>query len=200
MGALDASGPQPQLSHPVTEAAVRILILDCDDRRRGRRAEALLNRGVLVDQAAESLRATTLWKAGAYDLVLVELRGADAGCTTFITSVQGECSRQKFGFYLAQRPYLTPSAEQCRRSLHDQEPHDLMVAGQSEYLAFHQGNRLLVATRRIAAARQLARLQAQTRQFPRAQEVREDVPPAIPASDPVILAHQVLGGTKLQPS
>lgn len=192
MEALDVSGPQPQLSHPVTDAAVRILLLDCDDLRRGRRAEALLNHGVLVDQAAKSLNATNLWKAGAYDLVLVELRGADAGCTAFISSVQGERVRQKFGFYLACRPYLTASAEHCRRSLQE---HAEDVAVESAGKSCRQdGNRLLVATKRIAAARQLARVQAQTQHFQRTQEPRDDNSRAIPASDPVTLARQVLGG------
>lgn len=190
----DVSSPQPQLSHPgTTDAAVRILLLDCDDRRRARRVEALLNRGVLVDQAAESMRATTLWMPGAYDLVLVELRGADAGCTTFISSIQGQCSRQKFGFYIGQRPYLTASAEQGRRWLQD---HFARNAGEGMEpdSACHYGNRLFVATRRITAARQLARLQAQTQQLPRTPEVREGNPEKTSISDAVTLARQVLGG------
>ena len=60
MEPLHASLPQPQrlLSHPPQEAAKRILLLDCDDRRRVVRAEALMNRGVLVDRAAAKARRT----------------------------------------------------------------------------------------------------------------------------------------------
>lgn len=197
MEAFNASGPQPRLLFPVTDAAVRILLLDGDDRRRGRRAEALLDRGVLVDQAAGSLSATTLWKAGAYDLVLVDLRGADAGCTKFISSVQGECSRQKFGFYVAHRPYLTASAEQCRLSL----TNDAVIEDHSEAPGFQRGDRILVATKRIAAARQLARMQAQAQLSPRVPQVPAVSSHGIATSDAVTLARQILGGgAKPQPS
>lgn len=104
------SQPQRLLSHAPQDAAKRILLLDCDDRRRHVRAEALIERGVLVDRAAETMVARTLWKPGAYDLVLIDLRGADADCAAFIAYVQGKCAHQKFAFYLAQRPYVTASA------------------------------------------------------------------------------------------
>jgi len=114
------SQPQRLLSHAPQDAAERILLLDCDDRRRHVRAEALIERGVLVDRAAETMVARTLWKPGAYDLVLIDLRGADADCAAFIAFVQGEFPHQKFGFYLAQRPYVTASAAECRSSMHQQ--------------------------------------------------------------------------------
>ncbi len=189
MEALHASVPP----HFVGDAAVRILLLDCDRQRRDRRAEALVSRGALVDQAAESLTAKTLWKPGTYDLVLVELRGADAGCTAFISSVQGECSRQKFGFYLARPPYLTNSAAQCRRSLLEHKPQPVVVEDQAEDRRHHR-TPLFVATKRIAAARQLGRGQTQIQPDPRMQGLREDNPHRTPASDAVTLARRVLDG------
>ena len=195
MEALHASLPQPQLLHSAADAAERILLLDCDHQRRKLRAEALVNRGVLVDQAAESVTAKTLWRPGIYDLVLVELRGADAGCTAFIAFVQGGCSRQKFGFYLVRPPYLTASAEQCRTTLQKHTTQKGVVQYRSEGpVSRHDGTRLLVATKGIAAARQLARRQAQTQQERGMQVLREGNLKGIPASDPLTLAQRVLGG------
>jgi len=59
MEPLHAIAPQPPRlpSHPPQDAAKRILLLDRDDRRREVRAEALINRGVLVDRAAETVVA-----------------------------------------------------------------------------------------------------------------------------------------------
>ena len=180
------SQPQHLLSHAPQDAAKRILLLDCDDRRRQVRAEALIERGVLVDRAAETMVARTLWKPGAYDLVLIDLRGADADCAAFIAFVQGECAHQKFGFYLAQRPYVTASIAECRSSM-------LRGAGAGhDSGATRTPGRTSVteAARRIAALRQAARLNAQPRKEPQA-EVREERP----ASDAVKLASRLLGGS-----
>jgi len=157
MEPLHASVPQ--------DAAKRILLLDFDNRRREIRAEALINRGVLVDRAAETVVARTLWKPGTYDLVLIDLRGADADCATFIAFVQGECAHQKFGFYLAQRPYVTASAAECRSSMLRR-----VGAGHDPDATRSPGRTSVTeAARRIAALRQAARLNAQPRKEPQAE-------------------------------
>jgi len=189
MEPLHASVPQ--------DAAKRILLLDFDNRRREIRAEALINRGVLVDRAAETVVARTLWKPGTYDLVLIDLRGADPDCATFIAFVQGECAHQKFGFYVPQRPYVTASAAECRSSMHQQT---LRRAGadhdpSADPTRSPGGAGVAEAARRIAALRQSARLNAQAREEPQAPEVREERFPAISASDAVKLAGRVLGGS-----
>ncbi len=199
MEPLHASVPQPQrrLSHPPQEAAKRVLLLDCDDRRREVRAEALINRGVLVDYAAKTVVARTLWKPGTYDLVLIDLRGADADCATFIAFVQGECAHQKFGFYLAQRPYVTASAAECRSSMHQQTLRRAVADHDpsADPTRSPGGTGVAEAARRIAALRQSARLNAQAREEPQAPEVREERFPGISASDAVKLAGRVLGGS-----
>ena len=198
MEPLHAFAPQPQgrLSHPPQDAAKRILLLDCDNRRREIRAEALLNRGILVDCAATTVLARTLWKPGTYHLVLIDLRGADADCATFIASVQGECAHQKFGFYLAQPPYVTASVAECRSSMHQQK---LRRAGtdqdrSADPLCSPGGTGVAEAARRIAALRQSARLNAQAREEPQALEGREGRFPPISESD-AAMARRVLGGS-----
>ena len=198
MEPLHASAPQPQgrLSHPPQDAAKRILLLDCDDRRREVRAEALLNRGILVDRASTTVVARTLWKPGTYDLVLIDLRGADADCATFVASVQGECAHQKFGFYLAQPPYVTASVAECRSSMHQQklrraEAHQDRSADPTRSPG---GTGVAEAARRIAARKQSARLHAQAREEPQALEGREGRFPPIFESDAARLARRVLGG------
>ena len=194
-----ASVPQPQrlLSHPPQEAAKRILLLDCDDQRRVVRAEALMNRGVLVDRAAETVVARTLWKPGTYDLVLIDLRGADADCATFVASVQGECAHQKFGFYLAQPPYVTASVAECRSSMHQQKLRRAVADRDpsADPTRGPGGTGVAEAARRIAALRQSARLNAQAREEPQAFENREGRFPPISESDAARLARRVLGGS-----
>ncbi len=199
MEPLHAIAPQPQRlpSHPPQDAAKRVLLLDRDDRRREVRAEALINRGILVDRAAETVVARTLWKPSAYDLVLIDLRGADADCATFIAFVQGECPHQKFGFYLAQRPYVTASAAECRSSIH----HQTLRRGVADHDPSTDPSRgpggtgVTEAARRIAALRQSARLRAQAREKPQAPEVQEEPFPEISASEAARLARRVLGGS-----
>jgi hypothetical protein len=199
MEPLHASAPQPQgrVLHPPQDAAKRILLLDCDNRRREIRAEALLNRGILVGRAAKTGVARTLWKPGTYDLVLIDLRGADTDCATFIADVQSECAHQKFGFYLAQPPYVTASAVECRSSMHQQK---LRRAGadqdrSADPLRSPGSTGVAEAARRIANLRQSARLNAQAREEPQALEGREGRSPPVSESDAVRLARRVLGGS-----
>jgi hypothetical protein len=196
MEPLHAFAPQPQgrLSHPPQDAAKRILLLDCDNRRREIRAEALLNRGILVDCAATTVLARTLWKPGTYHLVLIDLRGADADCATFIASVQGECAHQKFGFYLAQPPYVTASVAECRSSMHQQKLRRADQDRSADPLCSPGGTGVAEAARRIAALRQSARLNAQAREEPQALEGREGRFPPISESD-AAMARRVLGGS-----
>ena len=185
---MEVSQPQRLLSHAPQDAAKRILLLDCDDRRRHVRAEALIERGVLVDRAAETMVARTLWQPGAYDLVLIDLRGADADCAAFIAFVQGECAHQKFGFYLAQRPYVTASAAECRSSMRQQAPHHAGADHYPDATRNPGSSGVAEASRRIAALRRTARLNAQVRKEPQASEVREERFPGISASEVAKLA------------
>lgn len=180
------SQPQHLLSHAPQDAAKRVLLLDCDDRRRHVRAEALIGRGVLVDRAAETMVARTLWKPGAYDIVLIDLRGADADCAKFIAFVQGECAHQKFGFYLAQSPYVTASAAECRRSMHQETPLHAGADHESDAIRSAGSTGVGEAARRIAALRRTARLNAEARKEPLA--AREERFPGVSASDAAKLA------------
>jgi hypothetical protein len=196
MEQLPASLPQP-LSHPPQDAAKRILLLDCDTRRRELRAEALVNLGVLVDRAAETIVARTLWKPGLYDLVLIELRGADADCAAFIACVHGECAAQKFGFYVAKPPFVTASVEKCRSSMEEQMS-DPMTAQQRRGDPFHStdGTGLVAACQRIATVRQLGRVRAQAREVERQPEIREERSRGVSASEAIRLAGRILDGSQ----
>lgn len=181
---------------PLQDAAKRILLLDCDNRRREVRAEALMSRGALVDCAAETVVARTLWKPNTYDLLLIDMRGADTDCAAFISFVHEECSQQKVGFYVAEPPYVTASVAECRKSIR-QQTLGSAVAGRDQLAvpARRPGETgLSVAIRRIAASRQSARLRTQVREQPQGEEVREERSRGVSASDAVKLAARVLGG------
>jgi CheY-like chemotaxis protein len=184
------------LAHPAQDAAKRILLLDCQRQRRELRAEALVNRGVLVDRAAETVVARTLWKPGIYDLVLVDLRGADADCAAFIAYVQGESTGQRFGFYLAQAPYVTASARECRDALDEETFRRVAADGNppGEAGLHCDGTGLKVAARRIAALKQMARIKTQPRETSRLPEFREERARATSVSEAVRRADRLLGG------
>ncbi len=179
------------------DASNRVLLVDSDDRRRNLRAQALMSRGVVVDGAAETRVARILWKPGAYGLVLIDLRGADADCASFITFVQDERCDQRFGFYLAQPPYVTSSASECRSSMQQQKaqrpapgapPPPAPVDGRN-------GTGLIAAATRIASLRQAARIRAQARQAPSASELRDDPSREVQVSQALRLAGRILGGS-----
>lgn len=187
--------------HPIPlrpDAASRILLFDHDDRRRRLRVDALRQRGALVDAAAETLAARTLWKPGAYDLLLIDLRGADADCEAFIAFVQQECSGQKFGFYLAHPPYLTGSAAECRTALtadrvhgrNSGRPRPAPAAGNNGE------STLATASRRIAAYRQGAEIRARAQEYRRPSAAREEPSPAPAESHALQLARRLLGGSE----
>ncbi len=189
----------PCLDLPLPQdAAKRILLLDCDNLRREVRAKALMSRGALVDRAAETAVARTMWKPGAYDLILIDLRGADADCAAFISFVHKECVQQKVGFYMAQPPYLTASVVRCRSSLQQQvlsrvegDPHvQVALPARSR-----DGTGLAVAAQRIAESRQSARLRAHEPGQTQAPEVREEGARSRSISDALKLAGRVLGGS-----
>jgi len=177
------------------EAAKRVLLLDCDDRRRELRAEALANRGALVDGVAGSVAARMLWKPGSHDLVLVDLRGAEADFETFMSFVNAECGSQKVGFYVAQPPYLTSSAAQCRCSLEQEALRQVAEAGRvSEGNVRSGGTGLSVAAKRIKAVRRLARVRAYVPEERREQAPAER-PSGVPVSAALSLAARILGGS-----
>ena len=173
------------------EAAKRILLLDCDDRRREMRAEALASRGAVVDCAAGTIVARMLWKPGSHDLVLIDLRGAEAEFETFMSFVQAHGGSQKFGFYVAEPPYLTGSAAQCRYSL-AQQARVPAAAESGQRNRRGGGTGVSVAVRRIAFAKQTA--QAQTRATQEAQE-RELAPKRPGTSAAMALASRLLDGS-----
>lgn len=176
------------------DAAKKVLLLDCDDRRREARAEAMLSRGLLVDHAAATGVARGLWKPGAYDLVLIDLRGADADCAAFISFIEGEYKRQKFGFYLAQPPYLTASITKCRTLL--QRLARAADPGRGEGANQGQaGPGLVRATRRITEGQNLARVRPQTREPAESAEVREERTRDGSISEALRIAGRVLGGS-----
>lgn len=171
---------------PPQEAAKRILLLDCDDRRREIRAEALASRGAVVDCAAGTVVARMLWKPGSHDLVLIDLRGAEAEFETFMTFVQSHRGNQKFGFYVAEPPYLTGSAAQCRGSLAQQAQ---LPAAAEQRVVGRTG--LSMAVQRIASAKQSA--PARTRVSLDAPE-RELTAKRPSVSAAMTLASRLLGG------
>ena len=178
------------------EVARRVLLLDCNDRRRKTRADALIKRGAMVDSAAETIAARILWKPGAYDLLLIDLRGVDADCTAFISFVLRAYGTQRFGYYMEQPPYVTASASECRSSMQQKtSPDPADPRPQSVGTADRGGNNLSVAARQIAAFKQgvRIRLEAQVAQEPPDLAIVET--PSVSAADALKIASRILGSS-----
>jgi len=183
------------LSAQPQDAAKKILLLDCDDRRRGIRAEALLEAGAVVDVASETQMARTLWKEGSYDLVLVDLRGADGECEAFLLATQADCMRQKFGFFISQRPYITTSAAECRIAIRQEltAVTDDPKSASEPAPAPRETTGLAVATRKIRAARHVARAAANQRLL--AEEMEQQRVRVERDSEALQLAKRMLGAS-----
>ena len=169
-------------------------MVDCDNPRRKNRAEALMKRGALVDGAAETIAARVLWKHGAYDLVLIDLRGVDADCAAFISFVHRERATQRFGYYIDQPPYVTASASEARSLMKREVSRGSVGHRQQSTGINHAHNNLSMTARRIAAFRQGVRIRlgAQAAQESPDLAIREERL-SVSVSDAMKLASRILG-------
>ena len=158
-----------------------------------------MKRGAQVDSAAETIAARTLWKPGAYDLLLIDLRGVDADCTAFLSFVHRECGNQRFGYYIEQPPYLTASASECRSSMQLKASCGPAAhAPQSVSDDDRGGNNISVAARRIAAFKQGVRIRigAQVAQEPRDLTIRVGEESSVLVSNAMKIASRILGSSE----
>jgi len=187
--------PMPERSIPAhsPDAAKRVLLLDCDDRRRGIRVEALQERGALVDGASRTEAARMLWQRQSYDLVLIEMRGADADCEAFTSGVSSDRRGQKVGFYIAEQPYIIGSAARCLSSLRQDGAAVLSSDKPAlEAVSGRERSGFAFATQMIAAARRTAVLAAHEKSLALESEERRLGEERL--LDAVQRARQVLGG------
>lgn len=170
-------------SHPIADDR-KILLLDANPASRESRAKALRDRGAHVDCAAAAEDARTAWKPGSHEIVLIEFRNAGEEIRDFYRFARVNGRKQKFGFYLAESPYLTSSHRQCEVAV-DCARGPLSVPRKPECEDDNCQTGLREAARRIATVRRLTRPGASSAE----KQLR-----GIPASEAMRIASRVLAG------
>jgi hypothetical protein len=196
------------MAQPRQTADKRILLLDGNLERRNSRTKALTDRGALVDGAGNGADARLLWNPGSHELVMIELRNADADIEEFYVYAHAVFRDQRFGFYLTEQPYVTGSYveyEATRESEVAPPPSKARAFAADAKPRLYQVG-LPEAARRIAAIQQLLGQRA-AGNAPRvlavsvsdamkiAHCVLTDSPNAVAVSDAMKIAQRVLTGS-----
>lgn len=148
------------LSVPIPDVVKRrrVLLVDTSRAKRNLRAEALRNRGMYVDSAADITEARSWWRPALYDLVLINMERGQGLRDRFCDDLRGATPPQRLAFLVGQPEYLvdSPNADQELLMHHGDEQaaihseKDAVPAGPN-----HSTQRwgVLEASRRISAVR-----------------------------------------------
>lgn len=94
-------------------AKKRVLLVDTYPTKRDLRAKMLRQLGAEVDCAADVSEARSLWQAGSYNLVLVDVRNDSINVQEFCDEIRAAKPPQAVSFLVGQPEYLsgTPAVE-----------------------------------------------------------------------------------------
>jgi CheY-like chemotaxis protein len=160
----------------------RVLLVDTSRTKRELRAEVMRKLGVEVDCAADIPEARCWWKAGFYDLVLINVEKEGGDRDRFCEDIRRITPSQKMAFLVGKPGYLADSPNQGQDSIieetNEQPPALIAQAADSdgaEVLPRHWG--IMEASRRISAVRSasVARTRAM-RSLPDPPRDREERP------------------------
>jgi hypothetical protein len=134
----------------------RVLLVDTSQAKRELRAEVMRKLGVDVDCATDIAEARSWWRAGLYDLVLINMEKGLGHRDRFCHDVRTASPPQRLAFLVGQPKYLadSPHDEESPMPIADDHIADnLKVAFATDRgdLAQHWG--VLEASRRISAVR-----------------------------------------------
>lgn len=140
-----------------------VLLIDGDAKRQFGRAARMRGCGVVVDCADDGATAYALWRPHAYQLVLIDFRGANEAVRDFCVHVQASLPPQKIGFYRPVAPFLAtaemdpaPAAVEALPATSDSRPAEPAKPVSPTLVT---GGRFMEAAQRIAA------LQSRTRNY-----------------------------------
>lgn len=144
---------------PVQEKKKRVLLLDISRPKRDLRSETMRNLGVEVDCAADVAEARCWWRAGLYDLVLINVQEGSAR-DKFCDDLRRAVPAQQIMFlvgkpeYLATEPNATARPSQEDGQIESPPEDRVSLAGGDPERAGRWG--ILEACRRISAVRNVS--------------------------------------------
>src|SRR6516162_4877544 len=95
---------------PSGDKKKRVLLVDTAQAKRELRAEVMRKLGMDVDCAADITEARIWWRAGLYDLVLINIEKGDGYRDKFCDDVRSATPPQRLAFLVGQPEYLADSA------------------------------------------------------------------------------------------
>ena len=184
--------PELPLSAPIPseDKRKRVLLVDNSQTKRELRAEVMRKVGMDVDCAADITEARIWWRAGLYDLVLINMEKGHGYRDKFCDDVRSATPPQRLAFLVGQPEYLADSANADNEIL-AQNANDVVgdskVAPSADRRDSTRSWGILEASRRISAVRSasIARTQAM-RAMPAPPRDSEGRPPK-PAPTPTSL-------------
>lgn len=156
------------LSAPAPSAVKkkRVLLVDTSQAKRELRAEVMRKLGIDVDCAADIVEARSWWRAGLYDLVLINMEKKYANRDKFCDDVRSAAPPQRLAFLIGRPEYLadapTPDNEMPEENANGDVLGDLKVAPSPDRGDLRRRWGILEASKRISAVRSasIARSQA----------------------------------------
>ncbi|HZQ91656.1 MAG TPA: hypothetical protein VFA60_07695 [Terriglobales bacterium] len=100
-----------QLLPPIPWKKAAVLLVDGNSQRQSGRAAGMRRCGLVVDCARDGVSAYALWQPKMYQLILIDMLGADDLVTAFYRYVQEQSPGQRIGFYRATRPFIVRKHE-----------------------------------------------------------------------------------------
>ena len=183
--------PELPLSAPIPseDKRKRVLLVDGSQTKRELRAEVMRKVGMNVDCAADIMEARIWWRAGLYDLVLINMEKGHGYRDKFCDDVRSATPPQRLAFLVGQPEYLADSANADNEIL-AQNVNDVVgdskIASSADRGDSTRSWGILEASRRISAVRSasIARTQAMRAlpAPPRDSEGRRSKPAATPTS------------------
>ena len=145
----------PDAAFPVPVKKKRVLLLDASRPKRDLRSETMRKLGVEVDCAADIAEARCWWRAGLYDLVLVNVQEGSAR-DKFCDDMRRAVPAQQIMFLVGKPEYLATVPNGAAPTFQEEvqtesPPEKAPLAGGSPERAGRWG--ILEACRRISAVR-----------------------------------------------
>lgn len=138
------------------EKKKRVLLLDISTHTRELRAEVMRRLGIDVDCAADISEARSWWKAGLYDLVLIDMENGSRHRAKFCEDMRDATPRQRLAFLVGEPQYLADFPNDDAASVSDSGaqslPGNVKVALSVDASSRERWG-ILEASRRIAAVR-----------------------------------------------
>ncbi len=96
-----------------TISAKTVLLIDVNPHTLAARAKVMRQRGMMVDCAATIPLGLTRWRAGQYNLVLIDLAKDPVGTERLVADIQRGNPRQLVALLLGKPPYIVKYPERA---------------------------------------------------------------------------------------